>query len=59
MAEKKSGLDINRNIIEENNKMISKYIYIDRLSQLFLGTGSSWNQWALKPTDAQVPYIKR
>ena len=32
MAEKKSGLDINRNIIEENNKMISKYIYIDRLS---------------------------
>ena len=28
MAEKKSGLDINRNTIEENNKMISKYIYI-------------------------------
>ena len=29
MAQKKSGLDINRNIIEENNKMISKYIHID------------------------------
>ena len=28
MAEKKSGLDINRNIIEENNKMISKYIWV-------------------------------